>query len=136
MGIDASHAGSGAYAVQTRSRSDKNVVDARLERTSPSANVFKRSAQHTLHCRLKAAKPTQFPAPLRFGRGSEARVWAAGLSEACQDARHCRFPNQLFGEGHCALAANSPWSRRFPRSPLRNVSSKSCKHDLARSFRA
>ena len=31
--------------VQTRSRSDKNVVDARLERTSPSANVFIRSEQ-------------------------------------------------------------------------------------------
>ena len=29
--------------IQTRSRSDKNVVDARLDKTSPSANVFKRS---------------------------------------------------------------------------------------------
>ena len=31
--------------VQTRSRSDKNVVDAKLEKTSLSANVFIRSAE-------------------------------------------------------------------------------------------
>ena len=32
-------------SVQTRSRSDKNIADAKLERTSLSADVFKRSDQ-------------------------------------------------------------------------------------------